>query len=72
MVEAADDVLYRALCSGLPEPHDQTSMARAYLAIFNRMTKPLQSAAGSASPAARDQPAPGRLARRKARVKSST
>jgi glycosyltransferase involved in cell wall biosynthesis len=71
MVEAADDVLYRALCSGLPEPRDQTSMARDYLAIFNRMTPKLQIAAGSTLPAAQDQPAQGRLARRKVRIKSA-
>ena len=40
MIEAADDVLYRALCSGLPEVSDLTAMAREYMATFNRMAKP--------------------------------
>jgi glycosyltransferase involved in cell wall biosynthesis len=40
MSEAADDVLYKALCSGLPEVSDQTTMARDYLATFNRLVKP--------------------------------
>ena len=38
MSEAADDVLYQALCSGLPKVTDQTAMARDYLASFNRLT----------------------------------
>jgi len=44
MLEAADDVLYRALCSGLPEVSDQTVMARDYLATFMRMVKPVAAA----------------------------
>jgi hypothetical protein len=44
MLEAADDVLYRALCSGLPEVSDQTAMARDYLATFMRMVKPVAAA----------------------------
>jgi glycosyltransferase involved in cell wall biosynthesis len=40
MSEAADEVLYRALCSGLPEVSSETTMARDYLATFNRMVKP--------------------------------
>jgi hypothetical protein len=39
MSEAADDVLYKALCSGLPDVSDQTTMARDYLASFNRLVK---------------------------------
>ncbi len=39
MGEAADEVLYQALCSGLPEVSDQTAMARDYLASFNRLVK---------------------------------
>jgi len=37
MAEAADDVLYQALCSGIPEVTDQTAMARDYLATFTRL-----------------------------------
>ena len=40
MAEAADDVLYKALCSGLPEVSDQTTMARDYLACFDRLVAP--------------------------------
>ena len=50
MLEAADDVLYRALCSGLPEPRDHTGMARDYLATFNRMIRPKQIGAASSRP----------------------
>lgn len=35
--EAADAVLYQALFSGLPEVADQATMARQYLATFNRL-----------------------------------
>jgi glycosyltransferase involved in cell wall biosynthesis len=46
MYEAADEVLYQALCSGLPNVADQTMMARDYLATFTRLvTFPGQSAA---------------------------
>ncbi len=37
MGEAADEVLYQALCSGLPPVGDQTVMARDYLASFGRL-----------------------------------
>ena len=37
MREAADDVLYAALCSQLPGVMDGAAMARAYLALFERM-----------------------------------
>jgi glycosyltransferase involved in cell wall biosynthesis len=37
MGEAADDTMYEALCSGLPEVSDQTMMARDYLATFARL-----------------------------------
>jgi glycosyltransferase involved in cell wall biosynthesis len=37
MGEAADEVLYKALCSGLPEVSDQNAMARDYLAAFSRL-----------------------------------
>jgi glycosyltransferase involved in cell wall biosynthesis len=37
MGEAADDVLYQALCSGIPDVIDNTEMARHYLATFNRL-----------------------------------
>jgi glycosyltransferase involved in cell wall biosynthesis len=39
MGEAADEVLYQALCSGLPEVTDHTAMARDYLATFGRLLK---------------------------------
>lgn len=39
MAEAADETLYQALCSGLPEVHDQAAMARDYLATFTRLLK---------------------------------
>ena len=39
MGEAADDVLYQALCSGLPQVSDQAVMARDYLASFDRLVK---------------------------------
>jgi len=44
MSEAADDVLYKALCSGLPPVTDQTDMARDYLACFNRLVRPANAA----------------------------
>jgi glycosyltransferase involved in cell wall biosynthesis len=37
MGEAADDVLYQALCSGLPAVTDHSAMARDYLAAFARL-----------------------------------
>jgi glycosyltransferase involved in cell wall biosynthesis len=37
MGEAADDVMYEALCSGIPEVSDHTTMARDYLATFARL-----------------------------------
>jgi glycosyltransferase involved in cell wall biosynthesis len=40
MFEASDDVLYKALCSGLPEVSDQMAMARDYLASFDRLVVP--------------------------------
>ncbi len=40
MFEAADDVLYRALCSDLPAVLDQVGMARNYLASFDRLVRP--------------------------------
>ncbi len=39
MGEAADEVLYQALCSGLPQVRDQATMARDYLASFDRLVK---------------------------------
>jgi glycosyltransferase involved in cell wall biosynthesis len=39
MGEAADEVLYQALCSGLPEVADHSAMARDYLATFARLLK---------------------------------
>ncbi len=39
MFEASDEVLYQALCSGLPVVTDQASMAHDYLASFNRMVQ---------------------------------
>ncbi len=72
MLEAADDVLYRALCSGLPEVSDQTSMAREYLAVFNRMTKPRAASVPALTPALAQQtqlPAvPGRTSRKRTRA----
>ena len=41
MAEAADEVLYKALCSGIPAVSDQTTMARDYLASFERLLTPL-------------------------------
>jgi glycosyltransferase involved in cell wall biosynthesis len=71
MMEAADDVLYRALCSGLPDVADLTGMAREYLATFNRMVKP--KAPAVAPPAAPALPlaargAAAKVARRKTRA----
>lgn len=40
MFEAADEVLYKALCSGIPGVADQTMMARDYLATYNRLVRP--------------------------------
>jgi glycosyltransferase involved in cell wall biosynthesis len=37
MFEAADEVLYQALCSGLPEVGGHEAMARDYLAVFSRL-----------------------------------
>jgi glycosyltransferase involved in cell wall biosynthesis len=37
MAEAADETMYQALCSGLPEVSDQNAMARDYLAAFARL-----------------------------------
>jgi glycosyltransferase involved in cell wall biosynthesis len=37
MHEAADDVLYQALCSGLPAVADHGAMARDYMAAFGRV-----------------------------------
>lgn len=37
MMEATDETLYRALCSGLPQVGDLEVMAREYLATFTRM-----------------------------------
>lgn len=39
MGEAADEVLYHALCSGLPDVTDHSGMARDYLATFARLLK---------------------------------
>jgi glycosyltransferase involved in cell wall biosynthesis len=39
MSEAADEVLYQALCSGLPNVADQATMARDYMATFTRLVK---------------------------------
>jgi glycosyltransferase involved in cell wall biosynthesis len=72
MVEAADDVLYRALCSGLPEVNDLTGMAREYLSTFNRMAKPKLAAVPAVMAAAPVQaspaPSPARTPRRKTRA----
>ena len=40
MSEAADEVLYKALCSGFPAVADQSCMARDYVASFDRLIKP--------------------------------
>jgi glycosyltransferase involved in cell wall biosynthesis len=37
MFQAADDVMYQALCAGLPDVSDQVAMARDYMAIFARL-----------------------------------
>ena len=70
MLEAADDVLYRALCSGLPDVSDLTGMAREYMATFNRMVKPKLAAVPVAEPLPPPKSAPGvaRATRRKSRV----
>lgn len=60
MFEASDEVLYQALCSGLPEVADQARMARDYQASFARLVEP----AGA--------PEAARPARRKARLVAST
>jgi hypothetical protein len=44
MGEAADETLYQALCSGLPEVSDHNTMARDYLAAFARMGQFQESA----------------------------
>jgi glycosyltransferase involved in cell wall biosynthesis len=52
MSEAADEVMYQALCSGLPEVADQTTMARDYLATFTRLVKFPGAAGVTAAPRA--------------------
>jgi glycosyltransferase involved in cell wall biosynthesis len=39
MSEAADEVMYQALCSGLPDVADHATMARDYMATFSRLVK---------------------------------
>jgi hypothetical protein len=39
MGEAADEVLYKALCSGIPTVADQTTMAQNYLSTFEQLLK---------------------------------
>jgi glycosyltransferase involved in cell wall biosynthesis len=68
MIEAADDVLYRALCSSLPKATDETSMAREYLATFSRPVKSRQITLPEPVEA---PPAPARAARRKTRAQST-
>jgi glycosyltransferase involved in cell wall biosynthesis len=57
MFEAADSVLYQALCSGLPAVADQTSMARDYLASFNRLVQPAANADAARMPRRRSKAA---------------
>ncbi len=72
MIEAGDDVLYRALCSGLPAVSDLTEMARDYMATFNRLVKPkppvLPAPDTVPAPAAKPIAAAARVPRRKTRV----
>ena len=55
MFEAADEVLYRALCSGLPEVADQTAMARNYMACFDRLVVPALAPEAARSPRRRNK-----------------
>jgi glycosyltransferase involved in cell wall biosynthesis len=65
MGEAADETLYQALCSGLPEVSDHNTMARDYLAAFARMGQFQESAK-----AAPDMPRSPRRRRAAANVAS--
>jgi glycosyltransferase involved in cell wall biosynthesis len=47
MAEAADEVLYKALCSGIPAVADQLTMARDYLATFTQLLRQRQGAGGA-------------------------
>ena len=65
MGEAADEVLYKALCANIPPVDDHVSMARNYLAAFAQLVD--QRDAAAASP---DAPvtSPRRRARQVARA----
>jgi glycosyltransferase involved in cell wall biosynthesis len=65
MGEAADEVLYKALCSNIPTVADQTTMAQNYLATFTQLLKyRVGEAAGDAAP----RTSPRRRARQVARA----
>jgi glycosyltransferase involved in cell wall biosynthesis len=65
MGEAADEVLYKALCSNIPAVADQAAMARHYLAVFNQL---LNAPAGVATTDDTAPVSPRRRARQAARV----
>jgi glycosyltransferase involved in cell wall biosynthesis len=64
MGEAADEVLYKALCSNIPAVADQSAMARHYLAVFAQLLQQRDAPAGDDTPAA----SPRRRARQAARA----
>ncbi len=57
MFEAADEVVYQALCSGLPAVSDHTAMARDYLASFNRLALPATPQEAARTPRRRSRAA---------------
>jgi glycosyltransferase involved in cell wall biosynthesis len=64
MGEAADDVLYAALCSGIPPVADHLTMARDYLATFAQLLAQRPEDAAADAP----RSSPRRRARQAARV----
>jgi glycosyltransferase involved in cell wall biosynthesis len=60
MGEAADEVLYAALCSGIPKVADHISMARDYLAVYAQLL-------GQTQPDPNHQDAPRTSPRRRAK-----
>jgi glycosyltransferase involved in cell wall biosynthesis len=64
MGEAADEVLYKALCSNIPTVDDQATMARHYLAAFAQLLKQRDAATAPDAPTT----SPRRRARQAARA----
>ncbi len=64
MSEAADEVLYKALCSNIPAVSDQSSMAANYLATFTQLLTQGEDAAAQDVP----RTSPRRRARQAARA----